>query len=70
MIDTIELPNQDLDDALDVIYDMGYEKNVEDYWEANAKLGAILFAGITEKEVLAILHELQNLGFDANIALF
>lgn len=69
MIDTIVLPNQDLDDALDVVYDMGYEKNVEDYWVVNVELGAIRFAGITEKEVVAILHELQDLGFDAEIDL-
>jgi len=69
MTDSIDVPNEDLQDALDIVDELGYSRNVKDYAEANRSTSWIWFEGLTGYEVVDILHDFMDNGIDANLSL-
>ena len=69
MTDSIDVPNEDLQDALDIVEALGYGRNVKDYAEANIYTSWIWFEGLTGYEVVDIMHEFIDNGIDANLSL-
>ena len=69
MTDSIDVPNEDLHDALDIVDEMGYSRNVKDYWQASLSFSTMWFEGLTGYEVVDILHEFEDNGIDANLSL-
>ena len=55
MTDSIDVPNADLDDALDLIDLVGYSRNIKETWEANISFSSIWFEGLTGYEVVDIM---------------
>lgn len=69
MTDSIDVPNEDLDDALDLIDLEGYSRNIKEAWEANISFSSIWFEGLTGYEVVDIMKMLIDNGIDANLSL-
>ena len=69
MTDSIDVPNADLDDALDLIDLEGYSRNIKETWEANISFSSIWFEGLTGYEVVDIMKMLIDNGIDAELSL-
>ena len=69
MTDSIDVPNADLEDALDLIDLEGYSRNIKETWEANISFSSIWFEGLTGYEVVDIMKMLIDNGIDAELSL-
>ena len=69
MTDSIDVPNADLHDALDLIDLEGYSRNIKETWEANISFSSIWFEGLTGYEVVDIMKMLRDNGIDAELSL-
>jgi len=56
----IDVNNEDLDEVLDILADMGYEENVWEYWQENAYYSTIRFYKLGERQIEYIIDRLLN----------
>ena len=69
MTDSIDVPNADLEDALDLIDLEGYSRDIKETWQANISFSTIWFEGLTGYEVVDIMKMLRDNGIDAELSL-
>ena len=67
--DILEIKNQEIDDALDLIDLMGYGRSIKDVWGNSRTHSVIQFEGISDYEVVDIKNMLQDNGINTHFAL-
>ena len=67
--DILEIKNQEIDDALDLIDLIGYGRSIKDVWVNSRTHSVIQFEGISDYEVVDIKNMLQDNGINTHFAL-